>query len=102
VFCRHHFEDGSEFEQIHEKSTVVGIMPQLTAIETVPPKHIVVAPKQSKKRGSPSKAPRSEARTSSNSPVSMLGLSLRVAPTMQFDLRLEEEGILWQLSPLWI
>jgi len=75
-------------------STVVGITPQLTAIETVSPKHTVVAPNQSKKRGSPSKAPRSEARTSSGSPVSMLGLSFRVAPTMQFDLRLEEEGVL--------
>jgi len=75
-------------------STVVGIMPQPTAIETVSPEHTVVAPVQSKKRGSSSKAPRSEARTSSGSPVSMLGLSLRVTPTMQFDLRQEDEGIL--------
>jgi len=48
----------------------------------------------SKKKGRPSKTQNLTAGTSSGRPVSMLGLSLRVAPTMQFDLRPEDEGIL--------
>ena len=74
-------------------SVVAGIAPQPTEREimSIEP---VAALVQGKKRGRPAKAPCSETRTSSGSPVSMLGLSVRVAPTMQFDLRPEDEGVL--------
>jgi len=75
-------------------SIVVGVAPQPTAIETVLPETTVVAPVVSKKRGRPSKAQRPEVGTSSDRQISMLGLGMRVAPTMQFDLRPEDEGIL--------
>ena len=74
-------------------STLVGIAPTPTEREVVPAEP-ATAPVQGKNRGWPAKASRSEARTSSGSPVSMLGHSVRVAPTMQFDLRSEDEGVL--------
>jgi len=74
-------------------SALDGIAPSSTELEVMPVEP-AAAPVQGKKRGRPAKAPRSEAGTSSESPVSMLGLSVRVAPTMQFDLRPEDEGVL--------
>ena len=74
-------------------SAIAGIAPQPTSREVVPAEP-AAAPAQGKKRGRPTKTPRSEAHTSFGSPVSMLGLSVRVAPTMQFDLRLNDEGVL--------
>jgi len=50
-------------------SAVAGIPPQATVGEVVPVEP-AAAPAQGKKRGRPTKAPRSEARTSSGSPVS--------------------------------
>ena len=67
----------------------------IAAIEEVPTKTAIVAPVASKKRGRPAKVPRVEAGSSSGGkPISMLGVGIRVAPTMQFDLRPEEEGIM--------
>jgi len=74
-------------------SMLAGTTPISTDREVVPVEP-AVAPVQGKKRGRPAKSPRFEARTLSESPVSMLGLSVRVAPTMQFDLRPEDEGVL--------
>jgi len=74
-------------------SPIILIATQPAAIEIVEPE-IAVATPVNKKRGRPSKAPRAEIGTSSGKPVSMLGLGMRVAPTMQFDLRAEDEGIL--------
>jgi len=75
-------------------STVAGIAPPLTVVEVVPPEAAIVAPVVSKKRGPPPKTKHLEVGTSSDRAISMLGLSLRVAPTMQFDLRPDNEGIL--------
>ena len=75
-------------------SSATGIVPKPAAIEVVSPE-IAVAPPVNKKRGRPSKVQKLEVGTSSGGkPVSMLGLGLRVAPTMQFDLLPEDEGIL--------
>jgi len=74
-------------------SVVAGVAPRPTKREIVPVEP-VASPAQGKKRGRPAKAPRFETARSSGSPVSMLGLSVRVAPTMQFDLRPEDEGVL--------
>ena len=75
-------------------SSSVGIVLKPAAVEVVSPE-IAVAPPANKKRGRPSKVQKLEVGTSSGGkPVSMLGLGLRVAPTMQFDLLPEDEGIL--------
>jgi len=60
-----------------------------------PTETAIAAPIANKKRGRPAKVPRIEAGSSSGGkPISMLGVGIRVAPTMQFDLRPEDEGIL--------
>jgi len=74
-------------------ATLAGITPRPIEREVVPVE-AVAAPVQGKKRGRPAKAPRNEARSSSGSPTSMLGSSVRVAPTMQFDLHPEDEDTL--------
>jgi len=71
-------------------ATIAGIVPRSTKQEVVPVE-AVPAPAQGKKRGRPAKVPRTEAQSSSGSPVSLLVSSVRVAPTMQFDLREDEE-----------
>jgi len=53
-----------------------------------------VVPVVNKKRGHPSKSQQLEVGTSSGKPVSMMGVGLRVVPTMQFELLPEDEGIL--------
>lgn len=56
---------------------------------------VAVAPVGNRKRGRPPKTQISlEVGSSSGKPITMLGLSIRVAPTMQFDLRPEDEGVL--------
>jgi len=78
-------------------STVVGIKSKspTVAAEEVPTETAIVAPVVSKKRGRPAKVQRVEMGTSSGGrPVSMLGIGVRVAPTMQFELLPEDEGIL--------
>ena len=60
---------------------LAGIAPIPSDREVVPVEP-AVAPIQGKKRARPAKAPRAEARSSSGNPTSMLGSSIRVAPTM--------------------
>ncbi|XP_068472816.1 uncharacterized protein [Phaseolus vulgaris] len=67
----------------------------IAVIGEEPTETAIVAPVANKKRGRPTKVPRIEAGSSSGGkPISMLGVGIRVAPTMQFDLRPEDEGIL--------
>jgi len=74
-------------------SALAGTVPLPTERE-IAPVEVAIAPAQGKKRGRPAKVPRTETRSSSGSPTSMLGSSVRVAPTMQFDLRPEDEVVL--------
>ncbi len=80
-------------------ATIAGIVPRPIEQEVVPVE-VVAAPVQGKKRGRPAKAPRNDARSSLGSPTSMLGSSVRVAPTMQFDLRPEDEDTLAAIPTL--
>ena len=79
-------------------ATIAGIVPRPTEREVVPVE-AVPAPAQGKKRGRPAKVPRTEAPSSSGSPISLLVSSVRVAPTMQFDLRPEDDEILLPFPP---
>ncbi|KAK7367833.1 hypothetical protein VNO80_09851 [Phaseolus coccineus] len=74
--------------------TATGIVPEPIAVEVVPPETVVAAAPANKKRGRPTKVQKLEGTSSGGRPVSMLGVGLRVASTMQFDLRPEDEGIL--------
>ena len=60
------------------------------------PPVVAVAPAGNRKRGRPPKTQVSPdvGSSSDGKPLTMLGLSIRVAPTMQFDLCLEDEGVL--------
>ena len=80
-------------------ATIAGIVPRTTEREVAP---VEVAPvlAQGKKRGRPAKVPRTEAPSSSGSPISLLVSSVRVAPTMQFDLRPEDEEIFASIPTL--
>jgi len=80
-------------------ATIAGIVPRPTEREVVPVE-AVPAPAQGKKRGRPAKVPRTEAPSSSGSPISLLVSSVRVAPTMQFDLRPEDEEIFANIPTL--
>ena len=78
----------------HKISIIAGIALPTTAVELVSPEAAIFAPVMSKKRGRPPKTQHLEVGASFGRAISMLGLSLRVDPTMQFDLRSEDEGIL--------
>lgn len=75
-------------------SSVAGVTPSKTTLEVVSPE-VAIAPVANKKRGHPPKAQlHPEVEASSGRAINMLGLSLKVVPTMQFDLHPEDEGIL--------
>ena len=80
-------------------ATIAGIVPRPTEREVVPVDAAPV-PTQGKKRGRPAKVPRTEAQSSSGSPISLLVSSVRVAPTMQFDLRPEDEEVFANIPTL--
>jgi len=82
------------------KISVLAETVPITTEREVIPVETAATPVQGKKRGQPSKAPRTDARSSFGSPVSMLGSSVRVAPTKQFDLHPDDEGVLFDIPTL--
>jgi len=77
-------------------SSLTGIATSKAVVEEIVPPVAAVAPAGNRKRGRPPKTQVSPdvGPSSGGKPLTMLGLSIKVTPTMQFDLRPDDEGVL--------
>jgi len=80
---------------VRKLNNLVGVGKGKADVEEIAPPVAVVAPAINRKRGHPPKVQASvEVGLSSGRPLTMLGSSMQVASAMQFELCLEDEGVL--------